>query len=67
VRIDVQVIAASVDTLSNSLLSLILTMRSHRFSVVAFVLTSLLAWAAPAAAEGSNQTAPAAPAAATKA
>jgi hypothetical protein len=54
VRIDVQVIAASVDTLGNSLLSLILTMRSHRFSVVAFVLTSLLAWAAPAAAEWSE-------------
>ncbi len=29
-------------------------MRSHRFSVVAFVLTSLLAWAAPASAEWSE-------------
>ena len=29
-------------------------MRSHRFSVVAFVLTGLLAWAAPASAEWSE-------------
>ena len=29
-------------------------MRSHRFSVVAFVLTSLMAWATPASAEWSE-------------
>ena len=35
-------------------LPLLLAMRSRHFSVVAFVLTSLLAWAAPASAEWSE-------------
>jgi len=49
-----QVFWGPVDSLGKSVLSLIPTMRSRHFSVVAFVLTSLLAWAAPASAEWSE-------------
>jgi hypothetical protein len=54
VRFEAQVISGPADTLDNSALLLMFTMRSRHFSVVAFVLTSLLAWAAPAAAEWSE-------------
>jgi hypothetical protein len=54
VRFEAQVISGPADTLDNSALLLLFTMRSRHFSVVAFVLTSLLAWAAPAAAEWSE-------------
>jgi hypothetical protein len=49
-----QVFFCLADSLANSVLSLTSTMRSRRFSVVAFVLASLLAWAAPASAEWSE-------------
>lgn len=49
-----QVFCIPADTLDNSVLSLIPTMRSRHFSVVAFVLASLMAWATPASAEWSE-------------
>jgi hypothetical protein len=49
-----QVFLNPVDSLGISVLSLKSAMRSRRFSVVAFVLASLLAWAAPASAEWSE-------------
>lgn len=49
-----QVFCSPADSLGKSVLSLIHTMRSRHLSVVAFVLTSLLAWAAPASAEWSE-------------
>jgi hypothetical protein len=49
-----QVIGGPADTLDISTFFLMLTMRSRHLSVVAFVLTSLLAWAAPASAEWSE-------------
>jgi len=49
-----QVFSSPADTLDKSVLSFISTMRSRHFSVVAFVLTSLLAWATPASAEWSE-------------
>ncbi|MEY4726770.1 MAG: hypothetical protein RLZ36_1397, partial [Pseudomonadota bacterium] len=50
----VQVFGLAADTLPKSVLSLIFAMRSRRCSVVALVLTSLLAWATPASAEWSE-------------
>ena len=50
----IQVCYRPADTLDNSAYFLMFTMRSRHFSVVAFVLASLLAWAAPAAAEWSE-------------
>jgi hypothetical protein len=49
-----QVLCRPADTLGKPVLSLIFTMCSRHFSVVAFVLTSLLVWAAPASAEWSE-------------
>ena len=49
-----QVFLNLADTLPKSVLFSFATMRSRHFSVVAFVLTSLLAWATPACAEWSE-------------
>jgi hypothetical protein len=54
VRFEAQVIGGPADTLDISAFFLMLTMPSRQFSVVAFVLTSLLAWASPASAEWSE-------------
>jgi hypothetical protein len=54
VRFLAQVFCGSADTLCKSVLYLSSIMRSRHLSVVAFVLTSLLAWAAPASAEWSE-------------